>query len=97
VVYTWNNTITANGTITVASVRSLVNTNAPKIQVSITGNTLNLGWPTNAGWTLLTNSVGLAATSQWYPYPNSASLTNVSIQTSPAKTNVFFRLVYPYP
>jgi len=41
--------------------------------------------------------VGLAATSQWYPYPNSASLTNVSIQTSPAKTNVFFRLVYPYP
>jgi hypothetical protein len=97
VIYTWNNTIGANGTITVASVTSLVNTNAPKIRVSVTGNTLNLAWPTNAGWTLLTNSVGLTATTQWFPYPNSANLTNVSIIMNPAKTNVFFRMQYPYP
>jgi autotransporter-associated beta strand protein len=93
--YTWNNTISSNGKITVASVTPLVNTNPPKLQVSVTGNTLSLAWPTNAGWTLLTNSVGLAATNQWYPYPNSANLTNVSITLNPGKTNVFFRMVYP--
>jgi len=81
----------------VASVVSLVNTNAPRIQVSVTGNTLNLGWPMNAGWTLLTNSVGLTATNQWFPYPNSANLTNVSITMDPTKTNVFFKMQYPYP
>jgi len=96
-VYTWHNNLAASGSISVASVTSLVNPNPPKIQVSVAGNTLNLGWPTNAGWTLLTNSVGLTATSQWYPFPNSAGLTNVSILLNPAKTNVFFRLVYPYP
>jgi autotransporter-associated beta strand protein len=95
--YTWNNTISSNGKITVASVVSLVNTNAPRIQVSVTGNTLNLGWPMNAGWTLLTNSVGLTATNQWFPYPNSANLTNVSITMDPTKTNVFFKMQYPYP
>jgi len=93
--YTWNNTIASNGKITVAIVDNRVNTNAPHVQVSVTGNTLNLGWPTNAGWTLLTNSVALTATSQWFPYPNSANLTNVSIPMDPTKTNVFFKMQYP--
>jgi autotransporter-associated beta strand protein len=97
VIYTWNNTLANNGTISVATVTSLVNPNPPKIQVSVTNNTLTLAWPTNAGWTLLTNSVGLTATNQWFPYPNSASLTNVSLPLNPAKTNVFFRMAYPYP
>jgi autotransporter-associated beta strand protein len=96
--YSWNNTVAANGQISVATVTSLVNTNAPKMQLSITGgNTLNLAWPTNAGWTLLTNCVDLTAANQWFPYPNSASLTNVSIPINPAKTNVFFKMQYPYP
>lgn len=95
--YTWNNTVSSNGKITVASVSPLVNSNPPQVQLSVSGNTLHLGWPTNAGWTLLTNSVGLSATNQWFPYPNSANLTNVDILMDPAKTNVFFRMVYPYP
>jgi autotransporter-associated beta strand protein len=95
--YTWNNTLGSNGKITVAGVISLVNTNPPRFQVAVSGNTLSLGWPTNAGWTLLTNSVGLAAANQWFPYPNSANLTNVNLTLNPAKTNVFFRMVYPYP
>jgi hypothetical protein len=74
-----------------------VNTNAPKVQVSVSANTLHIAWPTNAGWTLLTNSVGLTAANQWFPYPNSANLTNVNITMDPTKTNVFFRMVYPYP
>jgi hypothetical protein len=58
---------------------------------------LSLAWPTNLGWTLLTNSVGLTATDQWFPYSGSASLTNVSINIDSTKPNVFFKLVYPYP
>lgn len=95
--YTWNNTLGSNGKITVASVVPLVNTNAPAIQVSVSGSTLSLAWPTNAGWTLLTNSVSLTAANQWFPYPNSANLTNVNITIDPAKTNVFFKMQYPYP
>ena len=95
--YTWNNTIGSNGKITVAAVVPLVNTNAPTVQASVSGSTLSLAWPTNAGWTLLTNSVGLTATNQWFPYPNSANVTNVNITIDPTKTNVFFKMVYPYP
>jgi hypothetical protein len=55
---------------------------------------LSLAWPTNLGWTLQTNSVGLAASNQWFPYPGSASVTNVNITINPSQTNVFFRMVY---
>ena len=95
--YTWNNTLGSNGKITVASVVPLVNTNAPIVQVSVSGGVLSLAWPTNAGWTLLTNSVSLSQTNQWFPYPNSANLTNVNITIDPTKTNVFFKMQYPYP
>ena len=83
--------------LNVTSVVSPVNTNAGPIQVSVSGSTLSLAWPTNAGWTLMTNSVGLTAMDQWFPYPGSTSLTNVNITIDPSKTNVFFRLQYPYP
>jgi hypothetical protein len=56
----------------------VVNPSAPNLQATVSGNTLSLARPTNAGWTLLTNSVSLAATNQWFPYPNSANLTNVN-------------------
>jgi autotransporter-associated beta strand protein len=97
VIYAWNNTVGSNGKITVASVTPIVNTNAPIMQVSYSANTLHLGWPTNAGWTLLTNSVSLTATNQWSPYPGSSGVTNVNIPINPAQGNVFFRMAYPYP
>jgi hypothetical protein len=65
------------------------------LQVSVSGNTLSLGWPTNGGWTLQTNSVSLTATNQWFPVSGSASLTNLNITINPAKPGVFFRMVYP--
>jgi autotransporter-associated beta strand protein len=95
--YTWNNTVGSNGRISVAGVASLVNTNSPHMMISQSGNVLNLAWPTNLGWTLLTNSAGLAASNQWFPYSGSALVTNVSINMDSTKTNVFFRMVYPYP
>jgi autotransporter-associated beta strand protein len=92
---TWKNDLATDGSITALTVPVTVNTNAPVVQVSVSGSTLSLGWPTNLGWTLQTNSVGLAANSQWFPVAGSASVTNASITINPAKTNVFFRLVYP--
>jgi hypothetical protein len=91
---TWQNDLESDGSITVLTV-SAVNPNPPVLQVSVSGNILSLAWPTNLGWTLQTNSVGLAATSQWFSYPGSSTLTNVDINVSPAKTNVFFRMVLP--
>jgi autotransporter-associated beta strand protein len=86
--------ITGTGTLVVASP---VATNPTNIVFSITGgNTLSLSWPADhLGWTLQTNSVSLANTNFWFPYPGSASVTNVNITIAPTQTNVFFRLVYP--
>ncbi|HEX9048546.1 MAG TPA: autotransporter-associated beta strand repeat-containing protein [Verrucomicrobiae bacterium] len=95
--YSWNNTLGTDGAISVASVSSLVNTNAPHLQVSVSGSMVHLAWPTNSGWTLLTNSVSLTATNQWFPYPNSANLTNVDVPVNPSTKNVFFKMAYPYP
>ncbi|MGH8022330.1 MAG: hypothetical protein ACRED1_02020, partial [Limisphaerales bacterium] len=61
----------------------------------IIGNHLQLSWPEDhLGWTLQTNSAGLAATNAWFPYPGSTSVTNVAIPVDSAATNVFFRLIY---
>jgi len=73
-----------------------VNTNPTNLTVKLSGNTLNLSWPADhLGWTLQTNSVGLAATNQWFAYPGSAAMTNVNIRINSTKTNVFFRMIYP--
>ena len=92
---TWANNLAVDGSITALTVPVTVNTNPPVMQVSVSGSTLSLAWPTNRGWTLQTNGVGLTAPSQWFPYPGSASVTNVNIIINPAKNNVFFRMVYP--
>jgi fibronectin-binding autotransporter adhesin len=91
---TWQNDLAVDGSITALTVPVTVNTNRPVMQVSVVGNTLNLGWPTNLGWTLETNSVGISAANQWFPYPGSATVTNVSITINPAHNNVYFRMVY---
>ena len=73
-----------------------VATNPTNIVFSVNGNNLNLSWPADhKGWTLQTNSVNLANTNYWFPYPGSAALTNVVITIDPTKANVFYRLVYP--
>ena len=77
-------------------VASSVNLTPTNISATVSGNSLNLSWPADhLGWTLQTNSVGLTATNQWFAYPGSAAVTNVSIPFDHAMTNVFFRMVYP--
>jgi fibronectin-binding autotransporter adhesin len=92
----WQNNLELDGSITAVTVTNTVtvNTNPPALRVVVSGGTLSLAWPTNLGWTLQTNSVGLTAANQWFTYPGSASMTNVDITVNPAKTNVFFRMVY---
>lgn len=94
----WTNKLALNGSIAVLSVGSGVATNPTNITFSVSnGTNLSLTWPGNhLGWTLLTNSAGLTTTN-WYPYPGSASVTNENIIIGPGQSNVFFRLVYPYP
>jgi len=91
---TWTNNLDLDGSITALTVPFVVNTNPPVLQVSVTGSTLNLAWPTNRYWTLLTNSVGLASPNSWFPYPGSSTFTNVSIPINQSIPNVFFQMVY---
>jgi len=94
--YTWNNKVAVDGSIQVLTVQNAVNTTPTNITFAVVGNTLKLSWPSDhLGWTLITNAVGLAATNVWFPYPGSAQFTNVTLTFDSAKTNVFYRMVYP--
>ncbi|HSY18765.1 MAG TPA: autotransporter-associated beta strand repeat-containing protein [Candidatus Acidoferrales bacterium] len=74
---------------------------AGPIQFSVSGNTLTLGWPTNQGWVLQSQtnalSVGLvASTNAWFDVAGSASITNTSITITPTNPATFFRLHRPF-
>jgi len=88
--------ILGSGSLQVVTVANPVNPNPGAILVSGSGGVLGLGWPTNAGWILQSNSVSLTATNFWFAYPNSTNLTNVSIPIDPTLTNVFYRLLRPF-
>jgi autotransporter-associated beta strand protein len=92
-IYTWSNSITSDGKITVVSAVP-VNPNPPILQRSLSGTSLQLAWPTNLGWTLWTNASGLAANNAWFPYAGSTTITNVTLTVERSKANVFFRMSY---
>ena len=82
--------------LTAKYITSTVATNPTNITASVSGNTLTLTWPgDHLGWTLQTNATDLANSSDWFAYPGSASVTNVSVTINPNQTNVFFRLISP--
>jgi len=95
--YTWNNNVAADGSINVASVTSPVNPNPPVIQRSLSGRTLTLSWPTNAGWILQeqTNSLSVGLGTNWANVPGSSSVTSTNITINPASGSMFFRMVEP--
>jgi autotransporter-associated beta strand protein len=72
-----------------------INPNPGTILSSVTGATLSLWWPTNAGWELYTNSVEVTSSGDWHLYPGSAGVTNVNITIDPAEDQVYFRLQLP--
>jgi len=66
------------------------------ITFSLTGNQLDLGWPSNyTGWLLQSNAVSLAITNDWFAVPGAASTNSVQLTVDPTKTNVFYRMVQP--
>jgi autotransporter-associated beta strand protein len=88
----WTNKLAIDGTIAVLAAIPATPTN---ISFSVSGNTLTLSWPSSyLGWSLQSNSVSLNSTN-WFPVPNSSSVTQVVITVNPARANVFYRLVYP--
>jgi hypothetical protein len=67
------------------------------IQVSASGSTLSLAWPTNAGWLLQaqTNSAQVGLGTNWVTLPGSGSITNLSIPMSLTNRATFYRMVHP--
>lgn len=95
-VYTWNNNVAVNGSISVASVTPPINTTPGTINASVSGNTLNLSWsPDRLGWAIQSNAVSLVSSSDWHSIAGSATVTNLSLNIDASKTNVFYRMVYP--
>jgi hypothetical protein len=98
VTYTWNNTVTVNGRVTVASVGTLVNPNPTNIVSSVAGGQLTLSWPADhTGWRLQvqSNSLAIGLGTNWVTVPNSTATNQVSVPVSTADGAVFYRLVYP--
>jgi len=92
-VYDWTNKLSIDGSIQVLKVAP-ANSIPGKIQFNGSGDTLNLAWPTNAGWLLQlqTNSV---ADTNWITLPGSDLVTFTNFLIDPANNAVFFRLIHP--
>jgi fibronectin-binding autotransporter adhesin len=89
--------ITGSGSLQVVPIASVINpVPGPILFVNQGGGNLSLGWPTNGGWILQSNSVGLTAPGSWFAVPNSTNLTNLTVTLDPGQTNVFYRLVRPF-
>lgn len=66
------------------------------IMFSVTGNQLELSWPSNySGWSLQSNATALAGSSGWFMVPGSAGTNQMQIKIEPGETNVFYRLILP--
>ncbi|MGA2248506.1 MAG: glycosyl hydrolase family 79 C-terminal domain-containing protein, partial [Verrucomicrobiota bacterium] len=66
------------------------------IMFTVTGNQLELSWPSHyTGWLLQSNQVSLAAGSMWFAMPESTGTNHVQITIEPGKANVFYRLMLP--
>jgi autotransporter-associated beta strand protein len=89
--------ITGSGSLLVTS-QSTINPTPGTIQFGVSGNTLNLAWPTNAGWLLQAETnppaTGINSTN-WVTLPGSDSITNLSITVSPTNGPTFYRLIHP--
>jgi autotransporter-associated beta strand protein len=77
---------------------STINPNPGTIQFNVSGNTLNLAWPTNLGWLLQgeTNPPGVGInSSNWVTVQGSGSVTNLGITINVTNGATFFRLLHP--
>lgn len=86
----WTNHLAVDGTIIVGTV------GLPHISTTVSGSTLTLSWPaTYPGYEVQSNIVGVASTANWFTVTNPGSITSYAVSLNAAKTNVFYRLVFP--
>ncbi len=96
-VYNWNNTVSVDGRITIASVSFIVNTAPTNLVTSVTNGSLTLSWPVDhTGWTLQsqTNSLSKGLGTNWTDVVGSAATNRVIIPIVSTNGSVFFRMKY---
>ncbi len=71
-----------------------INPLAGAILSSLSGSTLSLAWPTNAGW-ILQSQTNLLST-PWVDVSGSGNVTSTNITIDPASPAMFFRLHRPF-
>ena len=95
VAYTWQNNLASAGSITVASVINLVNTNSTNITVSVSAGNLTLSWPQDhTGWRLQVQTNNISGTN-WVTVPGSTSTNSVVVPVAGTSGAAFYRMIYP--
>ena len=84
---TANQTIDVNITVAPPATRA-------NLGLASAPGSVGLSWQ-ELGMILQTNAVSVASPADWFTYPGSTSLTNVTLTVDPAVPGVFFRLLYP--
>jgi autotransporter-associated beta strand protein len=97
VTYQWQNDLGKDGSITLLSGGSGVNTTPTNIVFSVSGDNLTISWPADhLGWTLQTqtNSLGAGLGDNWVDVPGSTTTTSLVVPINPDNGSVFFRMKY---
>jgi autotransporter-associated beta strand protein len=74
-----------------------INPSRPPVQVTVSGSTLTLGWPTNKGWVLQaqTNAANVGLSNNWADLPAYTGQTQAVLTINPTNPAVFYRLRMP--
>jgi autotransporter-associated beta strand protein len=94
---TWTNKLAEDGTIQVLSVAPPINPLPGVVQFNVSGNMLELSWPTNRGWILQTqtNTLSTGLNTNWVNVPGSDGVTNMSFNVDTTQGAIFYRMVHP--
>ncbi len=95
--YTWTNNIATDGSITLLSGASGVNTTPTNIIALASGGNLTLSWPSDhIGWTLevQTNSISVGLSTNWVAVPGSTTVDSMTLPIGRTNGAVFYRLMY---
>jgi fibronectin-binding autotransporter adhesin len=89
----WSNNLAVDGSVVASSAIASYPTN---ITVSISGNTINLAWPsTHLGWILQSETNNGITSTGWFDVANTSSVTNFPATIDAAHPTIFFRLRHP--
>ncbi len=97
--YTWENNLTADGSIRVLTVTGGTPTTPTDLTLAVTApGSLTLSWPIEyIGWSIeaQTNSISTGLSTNWHKVPGAETVNVLNIPVDPANGTVFFRMVLP--